>query len=91
MWVLGYNGDDQGQPFDPKVAETTIRHGNFDYASNEVVWDPSLPQSLPPSLYLTSKPGFFGDHAWPWVTPEDPAHRTVVLPARERFDAMDLG
>jgi hypothetical protein len=91
MWVLGYNSDDHGQPFDPKVAETTIRHGNFDYVSKQVVWDPSLPKSLPPSLYLTSKPGFFGDHAWPWVTPEDATARTHVLPARERFDAMHLG
>ena len=91
MWVLGYVGEDPGQPFDPKVAETAIRHGNFDYVSNEVIWDPDLPRSLPPSLYLTSKPGFFGEHAWPWVTPEDADRRTAVLPARERFDEMTLG
>jgi hypothetical protein len=91
MWVLGYVGEDPGQPFDPKVPETTIRHGNFDYVSNEVIWADGLRHELPPSLYLTSKPGFFGAHPWPWVTPEDSTARTHVLPARERFDAMGLG
>ena len=88
MWLLGYVGEELGQPNDPKVAETAIRHGNFDYVTNGVVWDPDLSQEMPASLYLTSKPSFFDDLDWPWVTPEDSARPTAMLPARARFDAM---
>jgi len=35
------------------VAATTIRDGNFDYASNTVLWD-NAPQTLPDSLYLSA-------------------------------------
>lgn len=64
-----------------------LRHGNFDYVTNEVVWSPKLPtRSLPPSLYLQAKPAFFGDELWPFV---DPARKPMVgvLPAKKRFDA----
>ncbi len=87
MWALGYNGDDMDAAIDPNVAETTIRHGNYDFVTNQIVWDDALPQELPPSLYLTSKPAFFGDLDWPWVTPE---HDGAVgdLPAQARYDAI---
>ena len=44
------------------------RDGNWDNVSNAVVWAGAA-RTLPPSLYLTSKPGFFGSLAWPWVNP----------------------
>ena len=27
---------------DAKVSATTLRHGNFDYVTNTVIWDPTL-------------------------------------------------
>jgi hypothetical protein len=73
-------------PIDTQASATTLRHGNFDYVTNGVSWDPSLPsQSLPPSLYLGKKPAFFGDLPWPWVDPAGP--RVGTLPAKARFDA----
>jgi hypothetical protein len=87
MWQLGYHGEDPGQPYDPRVAETIVRHGNFDYVTGQVRWQDRLPRELPPSLYLDRKPDFFGDHAWPWVTP-DGKEVLASLPARERFDAI---
>jgi len=63
-------------------------NGNFDPVNNAVVWDPSLTRrDLPPSLYLTAKPGFFGSSPWPWV---DPLGTTMVgtLPAKQRFDSL---
>lgn len=73
-------------PVDDQASATTLRHGNFDYATNAVGWDASLPsQSLPASLYLTSKPAFFGSLPWPWVEPAGP--RVETLPAKARFDA----
>lgn len=87
MWKLGYDGEDTA-PQDTAVVETTIRHGNFDYVTNSTVWEDGLSQDLPPSFYLASKPDFFGDSSWPWVTPEDGASPVAALPARERFDSL---
>ena len=70
------------------TAATLLRHGNFDWVTGEVAWDRAIPaRDLPPSLYLTEKPAFFGDDPWPWV---DPTGRTKVhvLPAKRRFDAL---
>jgi len=73
--------------FDPGVKATILRHGNFDYANNGVVWDPAISNhGLPISLYLTEKPAFFGSEAWPFVdVSRDPM--VGVLPAKRRFDA----
>ena len=87
VWQLGYVGEDPGRPYDTKVAETSLRHGNFDFVSGEQRWDHSVAErGLPPSLYLTAKPEFFGDAAWPWVDPATGA--TFDLPARVRFDQI---
>jgi hypothetical protein len=87
MWRLGQS-DPTGTPdiatFDPNVQATIIRDGNFDYATNTVHWDRAV-QPIPNSLYLTAKPAFFGNCAWPWI---DSLGSTIVnvLPARARFD-----
>ena len=52
----------------PWCASTVLREGNFDYVTNQVHWDTSA-QTIPPSLYLTGKPAFFGSLPWPWVDP----------------------
>ncbi len=71
-------------------AATALRHGNFDYLTNSVSWDPNISErALPSSLYLTQKPAFFDagrGYTWPWVDPTGatPLH---TLPAKARFDA----
>jgi hypothetical protein len=75
-----------------KVADTILRGGNWDCKTNSVVWSDSVPgggasstylssQTLPPSLYRTSKPSWFttpyGDVAWPAI---DPGAATKVAP-----------
>ncbi len=87
IWMLGYDPERWTMAPDPKTLATVIRGGNFDYLTNQVVWTDGLPaQPLPASLYLRAKPGFFGDHRWPWVDPvaETKLH---VLPAKARLDA----
>jgi hypothetical protein len=65
-----------------------LRHGNFDYVTNTTVWDPKIAtRELPPSLYLTAKPAFFGEELWPYVDPEREP-KVGVLPAKKRFDGM---
>ena len=53
IWMLGW--DDQA-PYrvDAKVSATTLRHGNFDYVTNTVIWDPTLPNHTLPELPLPS-------------------------------------
>ena len=101
LWRQGVPGDYEGcnnaayklsvvtcSPYvpDPDVAATAYRHGSFDYVTNSVIWDPTNgDHDLPDSLYLDSKPAFFGDRPWLFVDPEgDPKVRS--LPAKDRFD-----
>ena len=93
VWKLGYAPALWNyaifQDADPKVLSTVLRDGNWDYLTNAVHWD-RPPQTIPDSLYLTSKPAFFGDMVWPWVEP-DYTPKTHTLPARARYEAMQHG
>jgi hypothetical protein len=73
-------------PVDTQASDTLLRHGNYDYVTRAVQWSPTVStQTLPASLYLTSKPAFFGATPWPWIDPTGPTITT--LPAKARFDA----
>lgn len=89
IWMLGWDGANP-YPTDPQVSATTLRHGNFDYVTNTVKWDPAVTNhTLPNSLYLTHKPAFFdagSGYTWPWVDPVG-ATKLYVLPAKARYDA----
>ena len=63
MWNIGYEDGHLAQRRRTRsCVARTYRHGNFDYVTNAVAWDPSNSNhTLPPSLYLTRKPAFFGD------------------------------
>ena len=90
MWQIGYEEGTFPNVADPTVVARTYRDGNYDYVSNVVTWDSSDPNhTVPPSLYLTSKPAFFGSSTWPWIEPTGAtdADRIGTLPARVRFDA----
>ena len=84
LWKIGI-GKDWGPP-DPKVGSTLIRGGNYNYVTKKVHWENLVEQELPKSLYLTSKPEFFGSLEWPWVDPVG-STKLHTLPARARFDA----
>jgi hypothetical protein len=90
IYKLGYNsdGDCSGAGNDPQVKATLLRHGNYDYMNNATLWDPNIPErTLPFSLYLRSKPAFFGNLRWPAIGPDlDPMIGT--LPAKQRFETM---
>ena len=82
IWKLGYDPTHWEQAADPKVRATVVRDGNFDYLTGAVRWD-RTERSLPPSLYLRSKPAFFGENPWPWVDPIG-GTKLGVLPAKLR-------
>jgi hypothetical protein len=85
IWMLGWD-----TKTDPQVAATTFRHGNFDYLTNTVKWDPAFTShTLPNSLYLSQKPTFFdagSGYTWPWVEPVG-VTKLHTLPAKARYDA----
>jgi hypothetical protein len=60
-----------------------LRVGNWDNIRRRIDTVPS--GRLPPSLYLTAKPAFFGTRPWPWVDPSGTT-RVHELPAKYRFD-----
>ena len=97
IWMLGYM-DIPPQGYDPSVAATAIRDGNYDYVTNSVVWSSTdTAHTLPNSLYLTQKPAFFnagGGYPWPWVMPLGSPQiltgcggKCSGLPAKARYDA----
>jgi hypothetical protein len=96
------NGPDPKAGFDTNgQGGTTIAHGNYDYLTKAVTWDPNhSDRNLPNSFFLKSKPAFFNDgsgYPWPWVTPTEPSPvqsgpsgcggTCSGLPAKARYDA----
>jgi len=75
---------------DTKPKTTALRHGNYDYQSLSTKWDPTIPDhTLPDSLYLTSKPGFFGGLPWPPIGPDrSPINGTI--PAKEHYEGRGV-
>jgi hypothetical protein len=69
---------------------TAIIHGDYDYVAGQFHWDPGITnQSLPPSLYLSSKPAWFGSLTWPPFGPDpnDPSTPlTGTIPAKYCYD-----
>jgi len=87
----GAGGDDIGTYESSTVAGATalqlFRHGNYDYVTGTVSWDPTNSNhTLPDSLYLTSKPAFFGANPWPWVDAVGTT-KLYTLPAKARWDS----
>jgi hypothetical protein len=58
IWKLGYDRR-WGYP-DPKTLSTVIRDGSYDFLTNSQRWHDTPGFGIPNSMYLTSKPGFFG-------------------------------
>ena len=73
---------------DPKVRETLLRIGNYDYFHRRVIGDgEATPRTLPPSLAYAAKPGYFGSLAWPAIGP-DVDGLAGDIPAQVRWAAF---
>ncbi len=78
-----------------------LRWGNYDYATGQTRWsaaevpaDNGVPgtQTLPASLFLSSRPGWWGAMPWPAIGPDvtgghDPAGRVHKIPARVCYES----
>jgi hypothetical protein len=100
MWSMG--ADQSHQAIDgnwawvPTTYQTQLRQGNWDWFTKSQQWHgiggpagSGTPQPIPNSLYLTSKPAFFGSNPWPWVDPSTGLVST--LPAKARFARIRSG
>jgi Pectate lyase superfamily protein len=87
VWQIGYDATNQWRQSAEQGALTTvIRDGNYDYLTKSQRWH-NTPGgfAISNSMYLTSKPAFFGNTQWPWI---DPSTGTIyTLPAKARYDA----
>jgi hypothetical protein len=86
IWKLGYDPERWGMVPESKTLTTIIRDGNYDFVTNSQRWH-NTPGgfTVPSSMYLSSKPAFFGNNPWPWLDPSTGA--TYTLPAKARYDA----
>jgi hypothetical protein len=85
IWALGVgSGVD-----DPNVAATLLRHGNYDYVTNSVVWDPGIANhDIPDSLYLSRKPEWWCQETpWPLIGPDVDGYYNDI-PAKRRFEGL---
>jgi hypothetical protein len=53
-----------------KASGSIFQHGNFDIASNSIIWNGSTTHVLPASFFRTSKPSWFGSVPWPAIGPD---------------------
>jgi hypothetical protein len=99
MWMICWQNNDSASD-GGKCLQSQLRDGNFDYVTNQVHWHgvggsgvnngltPPANSTLPASMYLASKPSFFGAGAWPWVDGSSAANPLPgKLPARARYDS----
>ena len=72
MWIVGFGDWDYpgDSATDEGVANTIYRDGNYDFATKSVHWA-GAKRTIPDSLYICSKPAFFGSYAWPWSDGSD--------------------
>lgn len=65
------------QELDYNVKTSMIRHGNYDYKNNSIIWDPLITNhNIPKSYFRSSKPDYFCDLNWP---PFDPSSSPGII------------
>lgn len=66
IYIFGDDGSSNGsRGYQPQVTNTMIFHSNWDSVLKAVDWGTNSTHELPNSLYLSSKPNWFGNLQWP--------------------------
>lgn len=71
---------------DTFVKASMIRHGNFDYVNNTILWEDGLSHVLGNSLFLDSSPSWWGACVWPPIGPDVSGYADDI-PAKLRYEA----
>ncbi len=73
-YSFGYasSGDDGTSALANQLPYSTLFwHGDVNFINMSTVWDANTSNhNLPPSLYLTTKPSWFGNTSWPLIGPD---------------------
>jgi hypothetical protein len=70
------NGGNTLQELDLNVANSMIRHGNYDYLNGSIVWDSGITDhTIPASFFRAGKPSYFASLTWPPFDPASPPGR----------------
>ncbi len=87
LFTYGYTSESAGGG--PALANPTLtllEHGNYDIKTAGIVWDPAISdRNIPDSLFLSSKPAWFGSLAFPPVNPASPSFSPMMIPAGYRW------
>lgn len=86
IWKVGYDPERWPCNPDTQTLTTLIRDGNYDHLTSSQKFHNTPSFIIPNSLYLSSKPSFFGANAWPWVNPQ--TGTVTTLPAKARYEAL---
>ena len=73
-----------GSTHNNNAYNTSYRHHNYDYVNEAIVNNGADDTTLPDSLYLSSKPSWFGSLTWPPVVVEGPTVNDT--PAKGFYD-----
>ncbi len=77
-YAIGGRDLPRGSPLDAETMSTLFIHGTYDFIGDEVRWDAShAERTLPASLYLGSRPSWFGSLAWPPFDPGAPLEADI--------------
>lgn len=84
---LGYRSEaDTSSTASIHPSTTLLDHGNYDTVTAGIVWDGAIADHvLPDSLYLASKPSWFGSLTYPPIDPASPNTNYTIIPAGYRF------
>jgi len=89
LWKVGFWSGATGTAEsngDKTTVDTIIRHGNYDFVRNQTEWNISIEnKNLQFSLYLKTKPSWFGSLNWPAIGP-DVSPVNGKIPAQWRFE-----
>ena len=87
-YSFGYasSGDDGTSPLANTLPYSTLFwHGDVNYIDMSTTWDANTSNhNLPPSLYMTTKPAWFGNNSWPGIGPDVPGY-TTINPAQQCY------
>jgi len=70
---------------DADVYGTLVRHANYDYYNDDVIYIDGEDTDIQDSLFYDSKPDYFGGLLWPPIGPDVSGYVTDI-PARWRWD-----
>ncbi|MEM9773395.1 MAG: hypothetical protein AAF902_02360 [Chloroflexota bacterium] len=90
--VCKFTNSSDGERGCGRTRETTVNHGTHDYLTGKTTWDSSISErGFPSSIYLSGKPSFWGNSAWPMFGPDrlGLSESQKVIPAKARYLAGD--